>query len=66
LIENPRSGFCERWPNFGDSGEGDVKALAGEWQGYFRLRVGEYRVMFTMIPGEITVVRVRHRSAAYR
>ena len=52
--------------DFGDSGEGDVKALAGEWQGYFRLRVGEYRVMFTMIPGEITVVRVRHRSAAYR
>ncbi len=23
---------------YGDSGEGDVKALAGDWLGYFRVR----------------------------
>jgi mRNA interferase RelE/StbE len=51
---------------FGESGTGDVKALTGDWQGNFRLRVGDYRVMFTIVPGEITIVRVRHRSAAYR
>ena len=28
---------------YGDSGEGDVRALTGQWQGYFRIRVGDYR-----------------------
>ena len=26
------------------SGKGDLKALGGAWQGYFRLRVGDYRL----------------------
>jgi mRNA-degrading endonuclease RelE of RelBE toxin-antitoxin system len=38
-----------------DSGEGDIKALAGRWQGYFRLRIGEYLVIFSIHPDEITV-----------
>ena len=48
------------------SGDGDVKALAGEWQGYFRLRVGDYRIIFAISSDEITIARVRHRSEAYR
>jgi mRNA interferase RelE/StbE len=51
---------------YGDSGESDVKALTGEWQGYFRIRVGDYRVIFMVAPEEITIVRVRHRSDVYR
>lgn len=51
---------------YGESGEGDIKALSGEWDGYFRLRVGDFRVIFQMIPEEITVLRVRHRSDVYR
>jgi mRNA-degrading endonuclease RelE of RelBE toxin-antitoxin system len=51
---------------YGASGIGDIKALAGEWQGHFRLRVGDYRVIFTIAPDEITIVRVRHRSEVYR
>ena len=51
---------------YGDSGEGDVTALAGQWQGYLRLRVGDYRVMFTISHDDITIFRVRHRSEAYR
>jgi len=51
---------------FADSGEGDVKALTGEWQGHTRLRVGDYRVILSAAPDEITVVRVRHRSDSYR
>ena len=51
---------------YGDSGEGDVKALAGEWQGYSRLRVGDYRVILSAGPDEITILRVRHRSEIYR
>jgi mRNA interferase RelE/StbE len=51
---------------YGESGEGDVKALAGEWLGYFRLRVGDYRVIFSIAPDEITILRIRHRSDVYR
>jgi len=31
---------------YGEYGEGDVKALSGEWEGCFRLRVGDFRVIF--------------------
>ena len=51
---------------YGDSGDGDVRALTGQWQGYFRIRVGDYRLIFMVVPEEITVVRVRHRSDIYR
>lgn len=51
---------------YGESGEGDIKALSGEWNGYFRLRVGDFRVIFQATPDEITIVRVRHRSDVYR
>src|SRR5260370_35608614 len=51
---------------FADTGEGDVKALSGVWQTYSRLRVGDYRVIFSIRPEEVTVIRVRHRSEVYR
>ena len=51
---------------FGDSGEGDVRALVGPWQGMYRLRVGDYRVIFRILPREIQILRVAHRSEAYR
>jgi len=51
---------------YGESGEGDVRALAGQWRGFTRLRVGDYRLILLVSPEEITVVRVRHRSDVYR
>jgi mRNA interferase RelE/StbE len=51
---------------YGESGEGDIKALSGEWDGYFRLRVGDFRVIFQITPEEVVIVRVRHRSDVYR
>jgi len=51
---------------YGESGGGDVRALAGQWQGHFRLRVGDYRIIFAISPDEITIIRVRHRSEVYR
>jgi mRNA interferase RelE/StbE len=51
---------------YGDSGEGDIKALSGEWDGYFRLRVGDFRVIFQIGPDAIVITRVRHRSDVYR
>jgi mRNA interferase RelE/StbE len=49
-----------------DNLTGDVKHLTGfspEW----RLRVGDYRVLFEIEPSNrIVVYRVRHRREAYR
>ena len=51
---------------YGDSGEGDIRALSGDWDGYYRLRVGDFPVIFQIAPEGIVVVRVRHRSDVYR
>ena len=51
---------------YGDSGEGDIKALSGDWDGYYRLRVGNFRVIFMIASEGIVIVRVRHRSDVYR
>ncbi len=51
---------------YGETGEGDIKALSGDWDGYFRLRVGDFRVIFQITSEAIAIVRVRHRSDVYR
>jgi mRNA interferase RelE/StbE len=51
---------------FAQSGLGDVKPLHGELSDAFRLRVGEYRVLFTLEDGTMRIFGVRHRSEAYR
>jgi len=33
---------------------------------YYRLRVGDFRVLFTIASESIVIVRVRHRSDLYR
>ena len=39
----------------------------GEWEGYWRLRVGEYRVIYEIDDRahRVIIIRVRHRSEAY-
>jgi len=51
---------------YANTGEGDLKALSGAWEGCFRLRVGDYRVIFSLLPDEIAIRRIRHRSDVYR
>jgi len=51
---------------YAGTGEGPVKALTGKWQGLFRLRVGNHRVLFDESMDTITVHRVRDRREAYR
>ena len=49
-----------------DSLRNNVKRLQGSE--YFRLRVGNYRVIFSIENGQVTVMvvqRVRHRKEAY-
>ena len=41
------------------------EALHGEFEGLFRLRVGDYRVVYAIIGRDVLVLRVRHRSKSY-
>jgi len=43
---------------------GDVKRLT-QFTPEYRLRVGDYRVLFTIVGDRIVVYRVRHRREAY-
>ena len=51
---------------FAGAGSGDLNALHGELAGAFRLRLGDYRVLFTLKDGVMRIFGVRHRSKAYR
>lgn len=44
------------------------EALKGEWRDFFKLRVGDYRVLYTFnrTKREIVVHFVRHRREVYR
>jgi len=41
------------------------EALKGQYKGLFKLRVGDYRVMYTKTKKGVVVVRIRHRGKAY-
>ena len=48
------------------TGLGDVKALKGALKGRYRLRVGKWRVFFSLDqPGSIVVIDVDNRGQAY-
>jgi len=51
LIDDPRAG----------------DPLHGEWEGYWKLRMGKYRVIYRIVNTNIVEVQyVRHRREAYR
>jgi hypothetical protein len=54
-------GFC-----ISRAGSGDVTTLHGDMAGSFRLRLGDYRVLFTLERNTMRIFGVRHRSEAYR
>jgi mRNA interferase RelE/StbE len=51
---------------FAQTGSGDVNALHGDMAGALRLRLGDYRVLFTLEEDAMRIFGVRHRSEAYR
>jgi mRNA interferase RelE/StbE len=51
---------------FARTGAGDVNTLHGDLAGAFRLRLGDYRVLFTLEEEVMRIFGVRHRSKAYR
>jgi mRNA-degrading endonuclease RelE of RelBE toxin-antitoxin system len=43
----------------------NIKALQGEYKGLYRLRVGDYRVLFETLGLTITVINVFARAKGY-
>ncbi|QQG48749.1 MAG: type II toxin-antitoxin system RelE/ParE family toxin [archaeon] len=39
--------------------------LHGDFEGLFKLRVGDYRIMYALVGQDVLVLRIRHRSKAY-
>jgi mRNA interferase RelE/StbE len=52
--------------HFAHSGGGNVMPLHGDMAGSFRLRLGDYRVLFALEDDVMRIFGVRHRSVAYR
>jgi mRNA-degrading endonuclease RelE of RelBE toxin-antitoxin system len=52
--------------HYARTGGGKVMPLHGDMAGSFRLRIGDYRVLFTLENGAMRIFGVRHRSEAYR
>jgi mRNA-degrading endonuclease RelE of RelBE toxin-antitoxin system len=50
---------------FARTGVGDVLTLQGEPPGRLRLRLGDYRVLFTIDSTAMRIFGVRHRPKAY-
>ena len=40
--------------------------LHGEFHGFFKYRIGDYRIIYAKVPDGILVLRIRHRKDAYR
>jgi len=51
---------------FARTGSGDVNALRGDMAGAFRLRLGDYRVLFNLEGDAMLIFCVLHRSEVYR
>lgn len=47
------------------SGFPDEKALSGEFQGMYRTRVGDYRVVYAKASDAYLVLRIAHRKDVY-
>ncbi len=52
--------------HYARTGGGDVAPLHGDMAGSFRLRLGDYRVLFALKDNVMRIFGVRHRSEAYR
>jgi mRNA interferase RelE/StbE len=44
----------------GDPRSGE--ALHGEFEGLFKLRIGDYRVIFALAGEDVLILRIRHRA----
>ncbi len=40
--------------------------LAGAYRGLYRLRSGDYRIIYSKVPGGVLILRIAHRKNVYR
>jgi mRNA interferase RelE/StbE len=50
----------EQWPTVSGA-----KPLRYDWKGHFRIRVGDWRVIFRVVEPDVIVVRIMHRTTVY-
>jgi mRNA-degrading endonuclease RelE of RelBE toxin-antitoxin system len=50
----------EAWPNVSGA-----KPLRGAWKEHYRIRMGDWRVIFKVVRPNVIVVHVAHRSTVY-
>ena len=42
------------------------KLLTGEFKGLYRLRAGDYRIIYSIFDDSVLILRIAHRKKAYR
>jgi mRNA-degrading endonuclease RelE of RelBE toxin-antitoxin system len=42
-----------------------IKALRGQWAGHYRVRTGDWRVIFRVVTPHLVLVRIKHRREVY-
>ena len=52
--------------HYARTGAGDVEPLHGDMTGSFRLRLGDWRVLFSLQDDAMQIFGVRNRRQAYR
>jgi len=67
-IEQPQAlAILHALTRFARGGGGDVKKLTDDAEGRFRLRLGDWRVLFTLeAPNTLHIYSVENRKDAYR
>lgn len=50
----------ERWPDVSGA-----KPLRHKLKGYYRIRTGDFRVMFRIVGEELWIIRIEHRKDVY-
>jgi mRNA interferase RelE/StbE len=54
--------IAKELPEIADS----LPELKGRFAGFRKYRIGEYRVVFTLLNDSVVITRIRHRKEAYR
>jgi mRNA interferase RelE/StbE len=58
------AGLVKKIGRLSEGLQGDIKRLK-DFDSMYRLRMGDYRVLFDVADGEVIIQRIKHRSVAY-